>query len=101
MSGEVKSPKVMGDDGATTLSQAIASAGGVSEIANAQRVHIARSKDQHVQDEIFNLDDVQAGKATDPLLTGGDIVVVEQSGVKVAFKDVSALLPFAMFATVF
>jgi polysaccharide export outer membrane protein len=101
VSGEVKSPKVMGDDGATTLSQAIASAGGVSEIANAQRVHIARSKDQHVQDEIFNLDDVQAGKATDPLLTGGDIVVVEQSGVKVAFKDVSALLPFAMFATVF
>ena len=101
MSCEVKSPKVMGDDGATTLSQAIASAGGVSEIANAQRVHIARSKDQHVQDEIFNLDDVQAGKATDPLLKGGDIVVVEQSGVKVAFKDVSALLPFAMFATVF
>jgi hypothetical protein len=54
-----------------------------------------------VQDEIFNLDDVQAGKATDPLLKGGDIVVVEQSGVKVAFKDVSALLPFAMFATLF
>src|SRR5262249_59045482 len=99
VSGEVKQPLVLGDDGSTTLSQGIARAGGVSEIANAQRVHIARSKDQHVQDEIFNLDDVQAGKATDPLLKGGDIVVVEQSGTKVAFKSVSALLPFAVFAT--
>jgi polysaccharide export outer membrane protein len=101
VSGEVKSPKVLGDDGNTTLSQAIANAGGTSDYANAERVHIARSKDQHVQDEIFNLNDVQAGKATDPLLKGGDIVVVEQSGVKVALKDVSSLLPFAFFATLF
>jgi polysaccharide biosynthesis/export protein len=101
VSGEVKSPLVLGDDGSTTLSQGIARAGGISELANSQRVHIARSKDQHVQDEIFNLDDVQSGKATDPLLKGGDIVVVEQSGTKVAFKSVSALLPFAVFATLF
>jgi polysaccharide export outer membrane protein len=100
VSGEVKAPRVLGDDGNTTLSQAIANAGGVSELANGERVHIARSKDQHVQDEIFSLDDVQAGKATDPLLKGGDIVVVEQSGTKVAFKSVSALLPFALLASV-
>jgi polysaccharide export outer membrane protein len=99
VSGEVRGPKVMGDDGGTTLSQAIANAGGVSDLANAQRVHIARSRDQHVQDEIFNLDDIQAGKAPDPLLKGGDIVVVEQSGAKVALKDVGSLLPFAIFAT--
>jgi polysaccharide export outer membrane protein len=100
VSGEVKTPHVLPDDGNTTLSQAIANAGGVSELANGERVHIARSKDQHVQDEIFSLDDVQAGKATDPLLKGGDIVVVEQSGTKVAFKSVSALLPFALLASV-
>jgi polysaccharide biosynthesis/export protein len=101
VSGEVKGPRVLGDDGNTTLSQAIANAGGLSDLANSQRVHIARSKDQHVQDEIFNLDDIQAGKVTDPLLKGGDIVVAEQSGAKVALKDVSSLLPFAMFATLF
>ncbi len=99
LSGEVRSPKVLPDDGTTTLSQAIASAGGTSDLADASRVHVAKSKDQHVQDELYNLDDIQAGKATDPLLHGGDIVVVEQSGVKVALKDVTALLPFAMFAT--
>jgi polysaccharide export outer membrane protein len=99
ISGEVKSPRVLPDDGATTLSQAIANAGGKSEIADSSRVHVARSRDQHVQDELYNLDDIQAGKVTDPLLKGGDIVVVEQSGVKVALKDVSSLLPFAIFAT--
>jgi polysaccharide export outer membrane protein len=89
----------LGDDGNTTLSQGIANAGGLSDLANSQRVHIARSRDQHVQDEIFNLDDIQAGKVADPLLKGGDIVVAEQSGVKVALKDMGSLLPFAIFAT--
>jgi polysaccharide biosynthesis/export protein len=101
VSGEVKSPLVLGDDGSTTLSQGIARAGGISELANSQRVHIARSKDQHVQDDIYSLDDIQAGKVSDPLLHGGDIVVVEQSGVKVALKSVSSLLPFAIIASIF
>jgi len=99
VSGAVGGPRVLADDGNTTLSQAIANAGGVAEIGNSERVHIAKSKDQHVQDEIYNLDDIQAGKAQDPLLKGGDIVVVEQSGYKVALKNVMSLMPFAMFAT--
>jgi polysaccharide biosynthesis/export protein len=99
VSGAVGGPKVLADDGNTTLSQAIANAGGVSEIGNSDRVHVARSKDQHVQDDIYNLDDIQAGKVQDPLLHGGDIVVVERSGVRVAFKEIGALLPFAIFAT--
>jgi polysaccharide biosynthesis/export protein len=101
VSGAVGGPRVLADDGNTTLSQAIANAGGVAEIGNSQRVHIARSKDQHVQDDIYNLDDIQAGTIPDPLLRGGDIVVVEQSGVKVALKSIASLMPFAMFATLF
>jgi polysaccharide biosynthesis/export protein len=101
VSGAVGGARVLADDGNTTLSQAIANAGGVAEIGNSQRVHIARSKDQHVQDDIYNLDDIQAGKVPDPLLHGGDIVVVEQSGVKVVLKDIASLMPFAIFATLF
>jgi polysaccharide export outer membrane protein len=92
---------VLPDDGNTTLSQAIANAGGVGEIGNSERVHVARSKDQHVQDDVYNLDDIQAGKVSDPLLHGGDIVVVERSGVKVALKDLYSLLPLAIFAPLF
>jgi polysaccharide biosynthesis/export protein len=99
VSGAVGGPRVLADDGNTTLSQAIANAGGVSDIGNAARVHVARSKDQHVQDDLYDLDDIQAGKVTDPLLHGGDIVVVERSGYRVAFKEIGNLLPFAIFAT--
>src|SRR5262249_36090904 len=101
ISGEVKSPRVLPDDGNTTLSQAIANAGGLSGLADSTRIHVAHSKNQRVQDDIYNLDDIQAGKATDPRLRGGDIVVAEQSGTRVALQNVKDLLPFAIFATLF
>ena len=50
-------------------------------------MHIARSKDQRVQDEIYNLNEIQAGKAKDPLLQGGDIVVVETVGNSSCVKE--------------
>ena len=87
------------DDGNTTVSQAVAGSGGLSELGDPTRIHVARSRDQRVQDEIYNLDDIQAGKARDPLLRGGDIVVVESSGTRVALKSVKDLLPFAILAT--
>jgi polysaccharide biosynthesis/export protein len=99
ISGDVKSPLVLPDDGSTTLSQAVARAGGLSELGDSTRLHVARSRDQRVQDEIYNLDDIQAGKARDPVLRGGDIVVAESSGTKVALKSVKDLLPFAILAT--
>ncbi len=101
VNGEVKQPRVLADDGNTTLSQAVANAGGFTELANSSRVHIARSRNGHVQDELYNLDEIQGGRGTDPLLKGGDIVVVESSTAKVGFKTVSSLLPFAVLAALF
>ena len=101
VSGEVKTPIVLPDDGATTLSQAVARAGGLTELGDPARIHIAQSRDQLVQDEIYDLSGIQAGKTRDPMLRGGDIVVAEQSGTRVAFKTVKDLLPFAMLAAVF
>jgi protein involved in polysaccharide export with SLBB domain len=83
ISGEVRSPKVLADDGNSTLSQAIAESGGVGDLADSTRVHLARSRNQHVQDT---------------LLMGGDIVVVETAGHKVALKTVTSLLPLAVLA---
>ena len=100
LSGAVGSPKVLPDDGNTTLSQGIANSGGVADIGNSSRVHIARSIDQRVQDDVYDLDDVQAGKVQDPLLHGGDIVVVEKSGYRVALKELGALMPYAFLASV-
>lgn len=101
ISGEVKTPRVLPDDGNTTLSQGIAGSGGLSELGDSTRIHVARSRDQRVQDELYDLSEIQAGKAKDPLLRGGDIVVVETSGTRVALKTVKDLLPFAILASVF
>lgn len=101
VNGEVKSARVLSLDGKVTLTQAIANAGGLSELANSERIHIARSNGTSVQDDVYNLDAIQAGKAPDPVLRGGDIIVAEQSGTRVAFKTVKDLLPFAIFANIF
>ena len=100
VSGAVGGPRVQPDDGNTTLSQAIANSGGVADVGNSSRVHIARSMDQRVQDDVYDLDDIQAGKVQDPLLHGGDIVVVEKSGYRVALKELGALMPYAFLASV-
>jgi polysaccharide export outer membrane protein len=95
VNGAVKNPIVLSLDGPLTLSMAIAQSGGVSELGNAERVHVARPTGQQVEDLVFNLDDIQAGKAQNPMLRGGDIVVVEESGRKVALKNMKDILPFA------
>ncbi len=101
VNGAVKTPQVITVDGQLTLSQAIAQAGGTNdEVANSERVHVARVSSGHVSDDVFNLQDIQAGKASDPALRGGDIVVVEQSQAKVAFKNIKDLLPFAVLGSI-
>lgn len=100
VSGEVKSPRVLAVDGAVTLTQAIANAGGLSDLADAGRVHIARTRSGHVSDTVYNLSDIQSGQAPDPMLSGGDIVVAEQSGTKVVLKNIKDLLPFAVLSSV-
>jgi polysaccharide biosynthesis/export protein len=95
VNGAVKKPLNLSLEGTVTLSMAIAEAGGLSELADSARIHVARPTGQQVEDSIYNLDDIQAGKAPNPMLRGGDIVVVEESGAKVAFKNMRDILPFA------
>jgi polysaccharide export outer membrane protein len=95
VNGAVKSPQVLTIDGRLTLSQAIAQTGGVNEVGNAQRIHVARVTGQTVNDVIFDLEAIQSGKAADPSLVGGDIVVAEESKSRIAFKTMKDLLPFA------
>ncbi|HVZ52618.1 MAG TPA: polysaccharide biosynthesis/export family protein [Pseudolabrys sp.] len=98
VNGEVKGPRVLSVDGKVTLSEAIASAGGLGELADSKRVHVARRVGNRVQDDIYDLNAIQSGQTADPTLKGGDIVVVEQSGTQVVFKNMKDLLPFAILA---
>ena len=100
VSGEVKTPRVLSVDGKLTLTQAVASAGGFSDLADTARVHVARSIDGRIQDRVYSFDQIQNGQAVDPTLQGGDLVVAEQSGGKVVFKNIKDMLPFAVLASV-
>ena len=63
VNGEVKTPRVLSVDGKVTLSEAIASAGGLGDLADPKRVHIARKAGNRVQDDVYDLkcDPVRAG----------------------------------------
>jgi len=95
VSGAVKGPTVLDLDTTLTLTMAIARGGGTNEIANPDRVHIARITGDQVDDSVFNLKEIQAGKAPNPTLRGGDIVVVEDSTARLALKEVKDVLPLA------
>lgn len=100
VSGEVKGPRVLAVDGRVTLSQAIAGSGGLTELANTKRVHVARATGPKIDDTVYNYDAIQAGQEPDPVLQGGDLVVAEQSGTQVALKNIKDMLPFAVLASI-
>jgi polysaccharide biosynthesis/export protein len=95
VSGAVRAPTVLTLESTLTLSMAIAQSGGVNDIGNAERIHVARITGDQVEDAVFNLKEIQAGSAPNPALRGGDIVVVEDSRTRLALKEIKDILPLA------
>ncbi|MEO6582047.1 MAG: polysaccharide biosynthesis/export family protein [Sphingomicrobium sp.] len=79
--------------GSTTLMQAVALAGGSSPEANAHRVAIFRTIQGKRQAAAFDLVDIRRGKADDPPIYPGDIVVVDGSSIKALQKQILNGLP--------
>ena len=91
--GYVKSPGVFPMEGRTTLLQAIAMAGGVTDIADTDQIFVFRDPyGNHRSVLEFNLNEIQDGKVRDPLLRGTDIIVVDSSTSRRLIKDVSTTL---------
>ena len=100
VSGEVKTPRVLAVEGSLTLTQAVANAGGLSDLADPNRVHVAHAVGGRVHDQVYDYDAIQAGRANDPTLKGGDLVVAEQSNGRVVLKNLKDMLPFAVLASI-
>ena len=87
--GAVRKPGVYS---ANTLLQAMAQAGGVDELGDRDSVTVFRVTDQQRTGERYSLDAIRAGRASDPPVYGGDTIIVDESGARVAwraFKDVA------------
>lgn len=91
--GSVKQPTVFDLVGEINLLQAIARANGTDEFANNHRVVVFRRQEGVTQAAAFDLAKVRAGVDPNPTIYGGDIIVVDGSGFKRAYRDLLQTIP--------
>lgn len=96
--GAVEGPGLYPIFGKMTLLQAIAMAKGLDKTANPKRVAIFRQIDGQRMAAAFDLTTIRSGEEKDPQVYRGDIIVVEGSGARQAFRDVLSSIPiFGLF----
>jgi polysaccharide export outer membrane protein len=80
-------------NGPMTLIQAVALAHGTRDDANPRRVAVFRTIDGKRQAAAFDLTDIREGKAKDPSIYEGDIIVVDGSRIKEIQRQVFQAVP--------
>ena len=90
--GAVKSPGVIQIRGDTTLTTVLAQAQGFTDTADKSSVLVIRNTDQGRVAAKVDAGAVLTGSAPDPPIYGGDMIVVDDSFVRSAGKDVLTLL---------
>jgi len=97
--GAVVNPGIVSLTGPTTLLQTIALSGGLTEVADARGIVVFRTVSQRRTGAKFDLAAIRAGRAEDPVLHGGDIVVVDQSGLRSTMGSIRQNIPvFGLFS---
>ena len=91
--GAVKEAGAFPVSGPMTLIQAVALAKGTSEDANSRRVAVFRTISGQRQAAAFDLTAIRHGEAKDPQIYPGDIIVVDGSSTKAAFKRIMESIP--------
>ena len=90
--GAVKKPGVYPLRASTTLIQMIATAQGLDEDAESTII-VFRQTDGKRKAAKFDLDAIREGRAKDPTLRAGDVIIADKSASKSAFKSVLKALP--------
>ena len=92
--GSVVQPGVYPLTGPTTLIQALSMAKGPDiKLANLSRVVVFRTIGGERSVAVFDLKKIRKGTAPDPEIRGNDIVVVDGSQLKGAWREVIGALP--------
>jgi polysaccharide biosynthesis/export protein len=93
--GAVRRPGVYPIRGTLSLVQLIATAEGVDRDFYSKDVTVFRTADGKRTSLVYDIDAIREGKAQDPQLRQGDIVVVDTSGVKSALQNALKIIPAA------
>lgn len=101
LEGALKKPGIYPLTGKTSLLQAIAMAEGLDDLADLGGVVVFRQVDGKRMGAVFDLAKVRTGQAPDPQVYGDDVIVVEQSGSKSAFRRFIQSVPAIGLFTLF
>jgi polysaccharide biosynthesis/export protein len=85
--GAVAKPGIYPLTGETTLMQVIVLSGGLNEIADNKAIVVFRNTGGKRQAAVFDYKAIRKGTIDDPVMQGGDIVAVDQSGAKAAMRS--------------
>jgi polysaccharide biosynthesis/export protein len=86
--GAVARPGIFPLTGQITLLRALAIAGGFGPIANTSAVMLYRNNEKNVREvSVFDVENIRAGKADDPVIKGDDLIVVQRDSTRVLLKD--------------
>jgi len=99
MDGEFRSAGLYPTGASTSLIQAIALAGGFTNIADPAKVFVFRTVGNERLVAQFNADRIREGKAPDPRIAGGDIIVAFPSGIRVLGQNLREALGVASSVT--
>jgi len=77
-----------------TLQQAVAMGRGITNVANPRNVMVFRTVGGERMFARFDLKQIQQGELRDPDVYGGDIVIVDRSGVRTVLRTLVELTPF-------
>lgn len=91
--GNVTMPGVYDITGAPTLLEALARARSPTRVARLQEVVVFRTLAGRRAGAVFDVAAIRSGRAPDPELLGGDVVVVGFDAVKGAFRDFLTTAP--------
>ncbi|MGX1100237.1 polysaccharide biosynthesis/export family protein [Amorphus sp. MBR-141] len=95
--GAVGKPGVYEVPGGASLLRVLAMAGGVDRVADRGNVKVFRNQDGRRLSAAFDIEAIRDGKALDPMVRGGDTIVVAESDSKVAWRNVRESLGVAGF----
>jgi polysaccharide export outer membrane protein len=98
--GAVQAPGVYPIIGRMTLQQAVASAKGVGQIADLDKVVIFRTVNNQKMAALFSLKQIRAGQIGDPQVYGNDIVVVGENATRRFLRDLSSFPMLGRFIPV-
>lgn len=99
MDGEFSKPGIYPVTSNMTLVQSFALAGGLSDLADESKVYVFRKFGDKTLVANYSIKDIRAGKASDPKIYGGDVVVSFTSATRVAAKNLREALGIATSAT--